>query len=355
MCLDPVGEWHLNGGENTAWPSAPTRLVFITDDTEALEAFELVQVGSLFTLYKSENDWADYRVVNAPVISGERVTFPAPTILPDSQGSAGFSSGDSIMLHFRPKGERGEPGISAPSLLYDKIGQPGIAGGYTLLVPDTIPDFGSVSVPAQIYEMNISIPPLQLPEAAGGNSPVVYTLSPALPPGLIFDASTRQIVGTPSAGQAATTYTYRATDNDGDTDSLTFRLTVRDPMPTFGSAAVGNQVYAINTAISPLQLPEATDGNAPLTYSLTPALPLGLTFNAGTRRITGTPTQIRSVTTYTYLVTDDDGDTDSLTFTLRVRDPMRLLAGRPLRTGPMISTRQFRPCNCRWRQMAMRR
>ena len=71
----------------------------------------------------------------------------------------------------------------------------------------------------------------------------------------------------------------------------------------------------------------ATDGNAPLTYSLAPALPAGLIFNANTRRITGTPTTTLPVTTYTYTVTDADGDTDSLTFTLNVRDPMPTFGG----------------------------
>ena len=193
---------------------------------------------------------------------------------------------------------------------------------FNLNVRDPMPTFGGATIGNQTYALNTAIPTLQLPAATDGNAPLTYSLSPTLPAGLIFNAGTRRITGTPTVVSAARTYTYTVRDADGDTASLTFNLNVRDPMPTFGGAIVGNQSYALNTAISPLQLPAATDGNAPLTYSLTPALPAGLIFNANTRRITGTPTVMSAVRTYTYTVRDADGDTDSLTFTLNVGDPM---------------------------------
>ena len=107
------------------------------------------------------------------------------------------------------------------------------------------------------------------------------------------------------------------TDADGDTDSLTFTIRVA-VKPTFGAATIGDQSYIVNTAIPTLQLPAATGGATPLTYSLSPTLPAGLTFSAGTRRITGTPTVVSAVRTYTYTVTDTNGETDSLTFTLSI-------------------------------------
>ncbi|MYA21712.1 MAG: T9SS type A sorting domain-containing protein, partial [Gemmatimonadetes bacterium] len=50
---------------------------------------------------------------------------------------------------------------------------------------------------------------------------------------------------------------------------------------------------------------------APLTYSLSPALPAGLTFDAATRTIAGTPLAA-SETVYTYTVTDANGASLSL-------------------------------------------
>ena len=56
-------------------------------------------------------------------------------------------------------------------------------------------------------------------------------------------------------------------------------------------------------------LPEASGGDAPLTYSAA-RLPAGLVFTPATRRVAGTPTTAE-VATVTYSVEDDDGDTDS--------------------------------------------
>ena len=92
-----------------------------------------------------------------------------------------------------------------------------------------------------------------------------------------------------------------------------------DLTPTFGTDTIAAQSYTQNTAIATLQLPEATGGDAPLVYSLSPAVPAGLTFDAAAREITGTPTATQAATTYTYTVTDDDGDTASLTFTITVQ------------------------------------
>ena len=67
---------------------------------------------------------------------------------------------------------------------------------------------------------------LSLPAARGGNTPLVYGLSPALPAGLTFDAAARVIAGTPTAAQVTTTYSYTVTDNDRDSSSIQFRITV---------------------------------------------------------------------------------------------------------------------------------
>ena len=52
-----------------------------------------------------------------------------------------------------------------------------------------------------------------------------------------------------------------------------------------------------------ITLPAATGGNTPLVYSIAD-LPAGLAFNAGTRRITSTPTTVQT-RIVTYTVTDD--------------------------------------------------
>lgn len=55
---------------------------------------------------------------------------------------------------------------------------------------------------------------------------------------------------------------------------------------SFGDASVARQNYVVGTAIDALTLPEANGGAGAVTYALSP--PPGLTFNATTRRLSGT-------------------------------------------------------------------
>ena len=199
------------------------------------------------------------------------------------------------------------------------------------VLPDTAPVFGMV-VPDQSYVMGTAIPPLTLPPATRGNGLLRYTLTPALPAGLTHDPATRIITGTPTTVQAATTYDYRVVDGDDnntmtDADLQMFTITVvvagADIAPTFGGVAMPDQFYVVNLPMPPLTLPVATGGNGAITYALTPALPAGLTFNAATRVLIGTPQALTSSEIFTYTASDSDpntatGDTDTLTFSITV-------------------------------------
>ena len=182
------------------------------------------------------------------------------------------------------------------------------------------PDFGAATIAAQSYTQDTAISPLTLPAATGGTAPLTYSLSPALPAGLSFNPSTRELSGTPTSALAATTYTYTVTDANGATASLSFSLTVSAETTalSFGNASIAAQRYTQNTAISPLTLPAASGGTAPLTYSLSPALPAGLSFNPSTRVLSGASTSTLSTITYTYTVTDGTGAKAALSFSLTV-------------------------------------
>ena len=84
-----------------------------------------------------------------------------------------------------------------------------------------------------------------LPTATGGDGVLVYTLAPSVSAiGLLFDAEALVVSGTPSRPQEPTTYTLTATDEDGDTAELAFRVEVRpDLKPVFGDAEVADQSY----------------------------------------------------------------------------------------------------------------
>ena len=77
-------------------------------------------------------------------------------------------------------------------------------------------------------------------------------------------------------------------------------------------------MYISQRDIGSITLPAATGGDGALTYSITPALPAGLTLtgNVLTGNVNTAPT---GPTTYTYIVNDNDSnttDTDTLPFTI---------------------------------------
>ena len=111
-------------------------------------------------------------------------------------------------------------------------------------------------------------------------------------------------------------YDFEAS-HQGDGVWLIDRVAGMTAEPSFGAAtAPDDQTYTVGTAIETLTLPEATGGNGTLRYSLSPDVP-GLTFDTGTRQLTGTPSTA-GVYDMIYTVADADGDTDTLVFTITV-------------------------------------
>ena len=191
---------------------------------------------------------------------------------------------------------------------------------FLTIVANVAPSFGDASVAAQAYLRKQEIESLTLPQATGGDEPLTYALTPDLPEGLSFNAETRIVAGTPLEATDETTYTLTATDSDGDEATLMFTIMVTtDPIPIFGDTTIAAQGLQ-HQEIDPLTLPQATGGDEPLTYALSPALPEGLSFDAETRTVSGTPLEAMDETTYTLTATDGNGDEARLMFTLEIPD-----------------------------------
>ena len=100
---------------------------------------------------------------------------------------------------------------------------------------------------------------------------------------------------------------------------------VPPPLSFAETAAVADRSHFPDRAIQPLVLPAAAGGSGTLTYSLSPEVP-GLTFDAGSRTLTGTPTQIGEYA-MTYAVRDETGASARLSFTIYVEKIVRYLGG----------------------------
>ena len=204
------------------------------------------------------------------------------------------------------------------------LGRHAISGAAGYRVNNAPPSFGSATVTNRKFDTDTPIAPLVLPEATGEGT-LSYTLTPStLPQGLTWTSATRTISGTPTAVTAARTYTWKATDSEDETATLTFTIAVAE-IPSFGSAAGPALRYEVNQPIASFSLPAAAGGDGALTYALgtTPALPEGLSYTPPTGTasggvIAGTPTEATAERTYTLTATDTDGDAATLAFTIRV-------------------------------------
>lgn len=130
-----------------------------------------------------------------------------------------------------------------------------------------------------------------------GGAASSYSITPTLSAGLSFNTSTGVISGTPTATNMGTTYTITAT-NSGGPGSTTIGITVTASLavPSFTYSPSSN-VYTAGTAIA--NKTPISSGGAITSYSITPSLPSGLSFNTSTGVISGTPAGMSANTTYT--------------------------------------------------------
>jgi large repetitive protein len=149
----------------------------------------------------------------------------------------------------------------------------------------------------------------------GGTAPLSYSISPALPSGLSFNTSTGTIVGTPSVAYGASSFTVSITDANGANATNSFSLTVYPAVAAAQAAPSVALTYGSAANVTPVT---GSGGTPPLSYSVFPALPAGLSFNTSTGAITGTPTAVTNAASNTVTVTDANGASASSTFSLSV-------------------------------------
>lgn len=157
---------------------------------------------------------------------------------------------------------------------------------------------------APVYTVGQSIA-ANTPTGTGG--PVaVYTIAPALPAGLAFDASTGEISGTPTVVAPEALYIVTGR-NDAGSAQASLRLAVQAAMVAPASLAYGTHdaLYVAGETIVPNTV-QVTGGPASA-FTVTPALPAGLSLHAQTGAITGTPASLQAPATYTVTASNAAG------------------------------------------------
>ena len=181
------------------------------------------------------------------------------------------------------------------------------AAAISIAVNDVPPSGLTYGQPTLTCTKGIAILP-DAPSSSGG-AVTGYAISPALPSGLSLDPATGILSGTPTAVTPLATYTVTAINSGGTTTTL-LAITVNDVPPAGLSYATPAPVYTKGIAITP-DLPSST-GGAVTAYSVTPALPAGLSLDSTTGVLSGTPTAVAPLATYTVTATNSGGTTTTL-------------------------------------------
>ena len=183
-----------------------------------------------------------------------------------------------------------------------------VAAGAAADLGSATVSYGSLPELADLHaDAEVGVPFHLLMAAGGTPSPAIAVTD--LPAGLTFDPATREVTGTPAAeGIALATVT--ATSVLGATTSQ-LSLTVHP------AVAIATTVLPPGTATLPYETQAAADGGlAPLRWAAD-GLPDGLTINAETGLISGTPTS-EGAAQITLHVTDALGGTDARVLDLAI-------------------------------------
>lgn len=176
-----------------------------------------------------------------------------------------------------------------------------------------------------------------------------FEISPALPNGITFSKSTGRLTGAPSidSKQLAKTYTVIAKDTRGNISSQPFTIEVIERIPVFKYTA--NSIYYAKKGIDlettgmpridnsdGLDTPACGPTAIPITsFSITPALPAGLSLNSGAYAcgqvftggtISGIPTTLSTETVYT-ITGCNDGGCSSVQITLDISPDTTAIVG----------------------------
>lgn len=209
-------------------------------------------------------------------------------------------------------------GVSISPLTGEVSGTPTVAGDrvYTLIaanqcgavtfdlrikVKDLPPSALSYPSPSYVINLGENFPTIS-PTVSG--APTLFTVSPSLPAGLSIEASTGTILGKPFESQVSTNYVITAS-NTGGSVATNLSIMIKGKAPQNLSYQVLSSTYKAgveSVANYPLY-----SGDAATTFSIAPALPLGLSINTSSGMLSGNAEEVRNNQVYTVTASNQWG------------------------------------------------
>jgi len=174
----------------------------------------------------------------------------------------------------------------------------------------------------------VNVPYTSSATATGGTGTYTWSItSGSLPAGLTLNAATGAITGTPTTA-GVYTFTIQAKDTQGNVGSSNCSITVA-PAPLTLTCPAGTAQAGVAYSSQAV----ATGGVTPYTFSVSAGvLPPGLTLNASTGAVTGTPTTAGSYS-FTLKVTDSTGASKTANCSISVVAPQPLTLACPAGAG----------------------
>lgn len=224
------------------------------------------------------------------VNSGTFTINSSTAIVTISSHNVGTSNGESIIFDVRTGSTSGPIVGTAPTV---NVYQPIIT---------------SIDVAVRSFTTGVPVNPFTPVPAHGGYSTLTWSVNPGLPGGLTLNPLNGQISGRPTGSSAPALYTITVTDAIGQTSSRSVSFNVISNILEISPSRKEMSVGVYDHPIDPYQPVIIThQGNGTITWSITPALPPGVSFNTNTGIISGRPQVKESVATYTVTVTDQSG------------------------------------------------
>jgi hypothetical protein len=143
--------------------------------------------------------------------------------------------------------------------------------------------------------------------STSGATPITYSISPSLPTGLTFDVNTGIISGILNIDFEGY-FLVTAKNSFGDGYAGVRVKTVTPSPPVIVYDLNYELIVSDFTSI----FPTLVEGDTPITFSISPALPAGLTFDSNTGEINGVPTTQTVLTSYTVTATNAYGSSTSV-------------------------------------------
>ncbi|MEC7179123.1 MAG: putative Ig domain-containing protein, partial [Candidatus Thermoplasmatota archaeon] len=212
----------------------------------------------------------------------------------------------------------GTPTVISPTPVTYTITATNTGGSATTTIDITVNDIApsSLTYSPNNFVLTVGTPMSTLSPIASGGPITSWGVTLGLPAGINFDFATGEFSGTPSAVTSQVDITVTATNSGGSTTAVV-TFTVNDVAPSVIEYA-GNPFTLTKDSAFSSGTP-TNQGGVVTSWSVSPTLPNGLTLDASTGVISGVPTDITAVGTYT-ITASNTGGSDSVDISIVVND-----------------------------------